>query len=183
MAPLLMVSGTVQAQGLFEALFGPPARRAPEVRYVPAPFPSPFQQDYPEFTRPRARPRPETVAVPPPVMPKTAKPARVTPDQEIVANLLADATLQRGDIVVFPDGPRVYRGKHGSRTLRDFEDLRTSSLVPQNTRQTVLASTPARDVPSVATADAKPAPTSRSSGFKEVAVTGATTQRVGARTP
>jgi hypothetical protein len=178
-----MVSGTVQAQGLFEALFGPPARRAPEVRYVPAPFPSPFYAPDQEFVRPRAKPRPEVVAAPPPVMPKTAKPARIAPDAEIVANLMADATLQRGDIVVFPDGPRVYKGKQGSHhTLRDFEDLRTSRLVDQSTRQTVLASTPARAAPTVTAARVKTVPAQRSSGFDDVAVTGATTQRVGIRT-
>ena len=38
--------------------------------------------------------------------------------------LLADKTLRKGDIVVFPDGPRVFQGKEGGgQVLSDFVKL------------------------------------------------------------
>jgi hypothetical protein len=97
----------------------------------------------PRRRAPERRPERLTdIDAPPPVMPQHAKPARAAPPREIVANVMADSTLQKGDIVVFPDGPRVYRGGGGStHRASDFEDLRASRLVSEGIRKTVLAST------------------------------------------
>jgi hypothetical protein len=69
----------------------------------------------------------------------------VAPDEGIAAAFMRDFTLQRGDIVVFPDGPRVFNG--GSRNtlhqMSDFEDLKASPLVSERTRQEVMAATEA----------------------------------------
>ncbi|MFM9735939.1 hypothetical protein, partial [Streptomyces niveiscabiei] len=74
--------------------------------------------------------------------PVHAKPARVKSDREIVADLMNDPSLRRGDIVVFPDGPRVFTGRSGSRrSTRDFEELDQSRLVASKTRKSILAAT------------------------------------------
>jgi hypothetical protein len=79
---------------------------------------------------------------PAPVMPVHAKAARIKSDREIVADLMNDPSLERGDIVVFPDGPRVFTGRGGShRSARDFEDLQQSRLVSSKTRTSILAAT------------------------------------------
>jgi hypothetical protein len=56
---------------------------------------------------------------------------------------LNDATLRRGDIVVFADGPRVFSGddRRARRHVGDFENLATSGLVDEATRQHVLEAT------------------------------------------
>jgi hypothetical protein len=75
-------------------------------------------------------------------MPVHAKPARVRSDREIVADLMNDPSLERGDIVVFPDGPRVFTGRGGPhRSARDFEKLDQSRLVASKTRNSILAAT------------------------------------------
>jgi hypothetical protein len=80
--------------------------------------------------------------VAPPVMPVRAKPARIKADREIVADVMNDPSLQRGDIVVFPGGPRVFTGRSGShRSARDFEPLDQSRLVASRTRAGILAAT------------------------------------------
>ena len=53
------------------------------------------------------------------------KPRAVARPASIPANphlaLMTDPTLQRGDIVIFPDGPRVFQGESGSRhRVSDF---------------------------------------------------------------
>jgi hypothetical protein len=54
-----------------------------------------------------------------------------------VPMLLTDGTLRRGDIVMFPDGPRVFVGQAGSQhQLGDFEPITANSKnVPQGTRK------------------------------------------------
>jgi hypothetical protein len=54
-----------------------------------------------------------------------------------VPALLADDTLRRGDIVMFPDGPRMFVGRAGTRhELEDFEPVTPSSkAVPHRTRK------------------------------------------------
>jgi hypothetical protein len=56
---------------------------------------------------------------------------------------LNDSTLRRGDIVVFADGPRVFSGddRRAPRHVGNFENLATSGLVDEATRQHVLAAT------------------------------------------
>jgi hypothetical protein len=60
-----------------------------------------------------------------------AKSARVVSDAERIATIMSDPTLRRGDIVEFPDGPRLYRGngRFSSHRVSDFEDVREAGLV------------------------------------------------------
>ena len=45
--------------------------------------------------------------------------------------LLTDSTLRDGDIVVFPDGPRVFRGSPGHKhQLKDFVAITPRSVAP-----------------------------------------------------
>ena len=54
-----------------------------------------------------------------------------------VPALLADGTLRRGDIVMFPDGPRVFVGRpRGQHALEDFEPVSPDTkALPQSTRK------------------------------------------------
>ena len=119
------------AQSLFDVLFGRPMARAPV--YAPSYYPY-----APEFDRAPVRRRPKVVRAAPPVQ-MPAKPKAVGQVTNPVPELLADSTLRRGDIVVFPDGPRVFNGDHGTRhSLADFEPVsRAASLVPASTRTLV----------------------------------------------
>jgi hypothetical protein len=59
-----------------------------------------------------------------------------------LATLLRDPTLRKGDIVMFPDGPRVFTGDHGTRhAMADFVSASRSTTVAKSTRK-VLASLP-----------------------------------------
>lgn len=119
------------AQSLFDVLFGRPIARAPV--YEPTYYPYARA-----FERAPVRRRPKVVRAPPPVQ-MPAKPKPVGQVTNPVPELLADSTLRRGDIVVFPDGPRVFNGDHGTRhSLADFEPVsRAASLVPASTRKLV----------------------------------------------
>lgn len=143
-----LISGPTQSQSVYEALFGllptqPPAAAFHSLHHSPRPF---REIERPPLARRAferdARETYDLIAPRRPAMPAEAKPARVTPDADLVASLMADPTLRRGDVVVFPDGPRVYRGERGSsRRLRDFEPVQASRLVDESTRRTVLAGT------------------------------------------
>jgi hypothetical protein len=78
-------------------------------------------------------------------MPAILQTDRVSPDEDISAAFLRDSTLRKGDIVVFQDGPRVFRGKRRSalHEMSDFEDLSASSLVGEQTRQDIMTRTEA----------------------------------------
>ena len=120
------------AQSLFDVLFGRPVDRAP----VYAPTYHPYA---PEFDRAPVRRRPKVVRAAPPVVQMPAKPKPIGQVTNPLPELLADNTLRRGDIVVFPDGARVFNGDHGTRhTLADFEPVsQAASLVPAATRKLV----------------------------------------------
>jgi hypothetical protein len=62
------------------------------------------------------------------------KPAPVLSEAELVASILTDPTLRRGDLVEFPDGPRIYKGsgRFSSHSLSDFEDIDGSSHVSRS---------------------------------------------------
>jgi hypothetical protein len=135
---LLVFLGTgvnpAPAQDLFGfvRLFLPPVTHAPV--YQP--------QYYPELpTLKRAAPRrPKVVRVeqPPTKIPLTKPkvPGEVT---NPVPELLADSTLRPGDIVMFPDGPRVFQGRSGTQhSLADFAPLsRAATPLPPSTRKLV----------------------------------------------
>jgi hypothetical protein len=63
-------------------------------------------------------------------------------DDAIVARILHDTTLRRGDIVVFPRGAKVFTAEAGGfHTLADFEDIQSSRFVGETTRRYVMSST------------------------------------------
>ncbi len=126
-----LVAVPAQAQDFFGffRIFAPP----------PAPVPTyqPFDyQAVPSFERPRPRLRPrkpaESAAIKMPDKPKA--PGEV---ENPVPQLLADSTLRPGDMVMFPDGLRVFTGEPGERhTLADFKSLgRAKDVVPAATRK------------------------------------------------
>jgi len=58
-----------------------------------------------------------------------------------IGMILKDPTLRPGDVVVFPDGPKVFTGGSGRHTRADFEDIHRSTAVPKEVRKAVLALT------------------------------------------
>lgn len=71
---------------------------------------------------------------PPPKPPDPAK--RPNP----LVTLLNDPTLRSGDIVMFPDGPRVFRGRHGAEhEYADFVKVSKAKDVPSSTRKALAA--------------------------------------------
>jgi hypothetical protein len=73
-----------------------------------------------------------------PTMPLVAKPMGEVPNP--VPALLADKTLRPGDIVVFPDGPRIFRGEPGERhALKDFVKIANPKTLPPEARKVVTA--------------------------------------------
>src|SRR5215207_9247245 len=57
-----------------------------------------------------------------------------------VAALMKDPTLRRGDVVVLPDGPKVFKGGRTTpHRLSDFEDVRRTKLVGEKTRRQLTA--------------------------------------------
>lgn len=66
-------------------------------------------------------------------------------DQKAIAKdpggaILKDRTLRAGDIVVMPDGPKVFRGVAGRlHKPSDFEDVKRSHYVDSGTRKKLLA--------------------------------------------
>ena len=62
------------------------------------------------------------------------------PTGDPVAALMKDPTLRRGDIVVLPDGPKVFKGGRTTpHRLSDFEDVRRTKLVGEKTRRQLTA--------------------------------------------
>jgi hypothetical protein len=130
--------GSAQAGGPFDALFSGLGFRPPVFRPWIAP------RHRPKVRRPV--PKAEFASLPPAEEIKTAKPAVASTEDELVASILNDQTLRRGDIVVFPTGPRVFKGTpKRSHVMADFEDLRTSSAIAAGARTDVLARTGATD--------------------------------------
>lgn len=128
-----------QAQSLFDFLFPRPVARAPV--YEPSYYPYATDFDRPMVRRRRA---PKVVRTAAPPVPVPVKPKPEGQVSNPVPDLLADSTLQRGDIVVFPDGARVFNGDSGSRhTLSDFEPVsRAASLVAPSMRKLVTSIKP-----------------------------------------
>jgi len=57
-----------------------------------------------------------------------------------MAALMRDATLRPGDIVMFPDGARVFKGDRGlPHAASSFEDVGQSRYVSKAARKTLLA--------------------------------------------
>ncbi|MFE1598686.1 hypothetical protein [Methylobacterium sp. ID0610] len=152
--------------GLFQSLFGGgPAQTA-----APAPMaaPVPMSEAAPRLrrrwaTRNRSaearaalRNRARYVALPkagPVEKVDPTKPVaieRITSPSQARAALMRDPTLRPGDIVILPEGPRVFMGEAGTTKHRasEFEDVRHSRLVNAQTRRQLLAmTTPAGALP------------------------------------
>jgi hypothetical protein len=134
--PFLVGAEPARAQdffGLFR-LFSPPAA-------VPSYQPYDYRS-VPSFERPIMRRRPKPV-----VASDVQKPAPVPKAPGEVTNpvpeLLADSTLQPGDMVMFPDGLRVFTGRPGSRhTLADFEPVARAGRTVSPAIRKLLATLP-----------------------------------------
>jgi hypothetical protein len=107
--------------------------------FAPAPswFPQPrFRRAAPKRA---ARPAPEVARLP------EKPPADLTPPDPAkrpnpLATLLNDPTLRNGDIVMFPDGPRVFRGAPGTRhAMAAFVQVSRAKDMAASTRKTVAA--------------------------------------------
>ena len=132
------------AQGLL-ALFGiesaPPPPRYYDHRVLPTVPPA--EISVPRAIRRAPRPKPEFVRLPPaetkrpevkPEVKFEAPPKIIAPKpmgevDNPLPKLLADATLRDGDIVIFPDGPRVFRGRIGPKhQMDDFAPVTTTNV-------------------------------------------------------
>src|SRR3954468_8774936 len=119
LVPFTLSASPASAQDVFGflRLFSAPIAREPVYQ--------PYElRALPELERRTTRRRPKVVRADPPKIPiKPKPPGEVT---NPVPELLADSTLRRGDIVMFPEGPRVFAGEHGAHhTLADFERVGT----------------------------------------------------------
>lgn len=113
-----------------------PARPMPEIALPRFDVQAPRAR----LARPRAvsRPRQEREEAGKPVMPIAARPIGEVSNP--VPALLADKTLRPGDIVVFPDGPRIFKGQPGGRhALADFVKIASAKGLPQPARKIVSA--------------------------------------------
>jgi hypothetical protein len=123
--PLFLGATPARAQdffGLFR-LFSQPVVSVPT--YQPYDY-----RTVPEFERPTTPRRPRIVEQPAIKMPSKPKaPGEVT---NPVPELLADSTLRRDDMVMFPDGLRVFTGREGAQhALSDFEPLTRKTGQPE----------------------------------------------------
>jgi hypothetical protein len=140
-----MNSVPAQAQDLFGFF------RALSQPTTPSPSPQSFgYQPVPGVEQPRhrARPRPKPVAV---EQPEVRKPVEPRPAGEIdnpVPELLADSTLRPGDMVMFPDGLRVFAGRsEGPHKLSDFKPVaQAGKLLTQETRKLVKHLLPSENI-------------------------------------
>jgi len=155
---LITLTSPSHAKSFLQTLFEPPKRQtratAPELPAFLQSLFSVFQHPQHKLRRqPRLRPAivarrtpnrvPAPGARPPGLKPASLQPDSVSLDEGIPTVLMRDATLRRGDVVVFQDGPRVFRGNGRSplHQMRDFEDLSASSLVGEQTREEIMART------------------------------------------
>ena len=143
--PFTITAVPAQAQGIF-GLF-----RAFSQPAAPTPPPQPFgYQPDPGVEPPRrkARPRPTPVAVEQPEIKKPVEPKPVGEIANPVPALLADSTLCPGDMVMFPDGLRVFTGKPGGiHKLSDFKPLaQAGKHLSRATRKLVAHLIPAENI-------------------------------------
>jgi hypothetical protein len=142
--------GTAKAEvndGLFGALsrlFAPP----PEPRYYAPPTFVPRVQISPprrsisvrHASLPRVSQEKRGGAIGKPQADKTGKVVVREPNGDAVASALSDPTLRRGDIVVLPNGPKVFKGgATAPYRFSDFDDPRHSKLLGDKTRRDLMA--------------------------------------------
>jgi hypothetical protein len=104
--------------GLFRVFSQPAAPASPPQLFGYQPDPGVEQP------RRKARPRPKSVAVEQLEIKKPIEPKPLGEIANPVPALLADSTLRPGDMVMFPDGLRVFTGTPGSsHKLTDFKPV------------------------------------------------------------
>jgi hypothetical protein len=87
-----------------------------------------------------ARAKQPAVKVADPVPPSARKPPDPAKRPNPLVTLLNDPTLRPGDIVMFPDGPRVFRGRPGAQhAYVDFVKVSASKELPKSTRKALAA--------------------------------------------
>ncbi|GJD53373.1 hypothetical protein OPKNFCMD_6148 [Methylobacterium crusticola] len=138
LAALLATASPAVAQdllGILQHLFAP-AQRPPSDRFHDGRF-------RPGHGRPVLRALPMAGDDERPARPRALKPKDPGEVANPVPALLADTTLQYGDVVMTPQGARVFVGQPGAHhTLADFAPLsQAGGLVPASTRR-VVASLP-----------------------------------------
>lgn len=113
-----------------------PAYHAPEFRFGPA-IESPK-------VKPRARPRAKPAPVQEVEVKKPERPRSPGESTNPVPELLADSTLRPGDMVMFPDGLRVFTGRPGDRhKMADFDPVsQAGKAVASPTRKLVVGLRP-----------------------------------------
>lgn len=138
--PVAVATVPAQAQGIFGffRLFSQPS--APAAVYPPAEYRQPaVSQPKPKLIRVKPASA-EQAAVKMPAKPKA--PGEI---ENPFPALLTDSTLQPGDMVMFPDGLRVFMGKPGGKhRLADFQPLsRAEKSLSRSTRRLVANMHPA----------------------------------------
>jgi hypothetical protein len=133
---LPLAAGAIPAQaqdifGFFRA-FSP--RVAPPPTYQPYEYRHGVEVERP---RPKVRSRPKLVPLEQTTVRKPIEPKPPGEIENPVPALLADGTLRPGDMVMFPDGLRVFTGKQGSQhKLTDFKLVsQAGKAVPRATRK------------------------------------------------
>jgi hypothetical protein len=124
----------VQAQSLFEVLFGRQSIFAP-----PPPLYQPgLERRPPPLRRPR-----EHVIAPRRIEPVDAKPEKYVPPEVMpgpLGQFLRDPTLRRGDVVATSKGLMVFRGQGGARHAeRDFVGLSNATGFTAGNRANLVA--------------------------------------------
>jgi len=144
--PVVVGSVPAQAQGIFAFL---QALTRPAAAPPPPPQSFGYQPD-PALARPtqRARPRQKRVVLEQPEIRKPVEPKPVGEIANPVPALLADSTLRPGDMVMFPDGLRVFTGRsEGPHKLADFKPLaQAAKHLSRQTRKLVAHLLPAENV-------------------------------------
>jgi hypothetical protein len=141
--PVLLATGVTPAQaqdlfGFLSRIFSPPVVR------VPASPPYDYRTA-PHFDRRVVR-RSRVTRVEKPALKTPLQPKPLGYVTNAVAELLTDQTLRRGDIVMFPDGARVFIGQRGEQhSLADFKPIQQTTAVSQTTRKLVAKLRPGSD--------------------------------------
>lgn len=109
---------------------------------------------------------------------------KLTPPRDLsedpVAALLKDKTLRQGDVVVMPDGAKVFRGgANAPHRLSDFEDVRRSRLIGEKNRRFIMALPVRSFSPNIQAASTSPSPDRKEDQEQRAAVTGSLPRNAG----
>jgi hypothetical protein len=131
--PFTVAALPARAQDIF-GFFRPFAQ--PVAAPVPAYQPLEFRFG-PAVEKPRLRPRARPTPVTETEVKKPEKPRSPGESSNPVPELLADSTLRPGDMVMFPDGLRVFTGKPGDKhKFADFQPVsQAGKSVASSTRK------------------------------------------------